>query len=121
MGDFNAPAEIRGEGYDYVEDTGWYDTFPRAQEKVGNYTFSGLIDGWEGEEGQPRPEGLRIDYVWCSVPVEVTSARVVFDGGVYPVVSDHYGVLVEIPPRPMGGERMITWDDLKPDTIFEPV
>ena len=119
MGDFNAPAEIRGEGYDYIENTGWYDTYPRAGERRGEITIPGGIDGWQG--GRKLRTGARIDHVWCSMPVAVTSSRTVFDGSAQPTVSDHYGVLVEIPPRPVEENAPVTWDDLKPDTIFETV
>jgi len=119
MGDFNAPAEIRSEGYDHVADAGWYDTYVRAGERRGQITIPGGIDGWQGISKVRH--GARIDQVWCSMPVTVNASTTVFDGENQPKVSDHYGVLVDIPPRPVEVDAPVTWDDLMPDMIFEAV
>ena len=119
MGDFNAPAERRGEGYDYIEDTGWYDTYVRAEKREGQFTVPGEIDGWRGEVAVKARRGMRIDQVWCSMPLGIASSRVIFDGGEYPTVSDHYGVLVETLPRCVETEEHLTWDDLIPDIGFD--
>lgn len=99
MGDFNAPAEVRGESYDRIADAGWYDTFLHARERDSGVTVPGAIDGWH----EP-PEGLatgpmRLDLIWCSTPVGIAVSRVIFNGENQPVVSDHFGVMVEtLPP-----------------------
>lgn len=90
LGDFNAPAEKRGEGYDLMASDGWYDAFHLAYRRVGAATIPGAVDGW-----RDVPEaGWRIDQVWCSRAVGIAECRVIFDGRDYPVVSDHAGVLV---------------------------
>lgn len=89
-GDFNNPASVRAEGYDYMRGLGWNDTYAHAEHRYGENTIVEPIAGWEGTTG-PR----RIDLVMSNVPLQVTSHEVIFDGSHYPVVSDHYGLLVE--------------------------
>lgn len=93
MGDFNAPAHVRGEGYDAIVRAGWYDTFDLAKRRDGGVTVSGPIDGWREESDAPT--GMRIDMIWRSQPEEIESSRVVFSGQTQPIVSDHYGVLIQ--------------------------
>lgn len=99
MGDFNSPAGKQAEGYDYVCRSGWLDTWQIAEKKDAGITVGGVIDGWRDKEnvtsGQSKP-GMRIDYIFCNRKVPVKSSQVVFNGVNYDVVSDHYGVLVEI-------------------------
>lgn len=90
LGDFNAPAEKRGEGYDLMAAGGWHDAFHLAQRRVGAATIADAVDGWSGVPAT----GWRIDQVWCSRAEQIAECRVVFDGREYPVVSDHAGVLV---------------------------
>lgn len=96
MGDFNCPADIRNEGYDYVENSGWFDTYKLAKKKDAGTTARRKIDGWSDRTGNAMraDEGLRIDYIWCSHMVDVEESRVVANGKCYPVMSDHYGVEV---------------------------
>lgn len=42
--------------------------------------------------------GMRIDYIWTSRKVPVRSSRVIFNGSYEPIVSDHYGIIVEYEP-----------------------
>lgn len=93
-GDFNSPAEVRGEGYDRIRADGWHDAWLSARETRGEKTVEGVIDGWRS--GSESPGGMRIDHIWCSRPVSPRSAKVVFDGVHEPQVSDHYGILLEI-------------------------
>ena len=99
MGDFNSPADKKQEGYDYVCRSGWLDTWQTAEKKDAGITVGGVIDGWRDKENktaeQEKP-GMRIDYIFCNREVPVKSSYVVFNGDNYDVVSDHYGVLVEI-------------------------
>ena len=93
MGDFNAPAEVRGEGYDLIAASGWHDCWQLAGNPARGATIPGRIDGWHG---QTIPaEGLRIDHIWRKPSCAIRSASVVFDGQRQPAVSDHYGVLAE--------------------------
>ena len=95
LGDFNSPAEVRGQGYDCVRGDGWQDTFGLAQQKDSGITVEGIIDGWRDAFAQP-PEGMRIDQIWCSEALPVQDSRVVLNGHSGPVVSDHFGVMITI-------------------------
>ena len=94
MGDFNCPAQIRGEGYDHVKASGWYDTWEMAEKKDAGITVGKVIDGWR-DRMETDADGMRIDYIWCNKEVHVKTSSVVFNGINYPVVSDHYGVEIE--------------------------
>lgn len=97
MGDFNAPAEIRGQSYDWMAESGWRDTYHLAEEKDGGFTASGAIDGWRERISAPdKADGMRIDHIWCSQSVPVKYSRVVFNGKNEPVVSDHFGLMIEL-------------------------
>ncbi len=93
MGDFNSPAHVTGQGYTMMERSGWYDSFTLAQCKDDGVTVEGAIDGWR--EQSCGTCGMRIDQIWCNKEVPVYSSRVVLRGEEEPVVSDHYGLLVE--------------------------
>ncbi len=91
LGDFNNPAHRRGEGYDLVSATGFFDSFALAKERCGDATVVGKIDGWQHDgENSLR----RIDQIFWSDPVSVSSYRTVFDGTDYGVISDHFGILI---------------------------
>ena len=94
MGDFNNPAELRGEGYDLVASCGFWDTYALADVRWGSATAEGGIDGWHGRLAPD--EGVRIDQIWCNRPISVAESRTVFDGERYERVSDHFGVLVTV-------------------------
>ena len=94
-GDFNSPSDVLGEGYSYVKDSGWQDTYELAKEKDSGITVSGVIDGWRNQNRKEIDEGMRIDYIWCSKKRAVRQSRVVFNGKHYPIVSDHYCVMIE--------------------------
>lgn len=93
MGDFNSPAQVREEGYDLIEGSGWYDSFSLAKNKDSGITVKKVIDGWE--EKLSAADGMRIDQIWCSKKMTVKSSRVIFNGENYPVVSDHCGVIID--------------------------
>lgn len=92
MGDFNSPAHIRGQGRDYILDSGWLDSYQLAEVKDEGITAGHAIDGWKERGELP---GMRIDYIWTSRPVPVRSSRTAFNGALYPVVSDHFGIIAE--------------------------
>lgn len=98
MGDFNSPAKIRNQGYDYVKKSGWNDTWEMAEFKDSGLTVGHVIDGWHDRinDESDKALGMRLDYVWCNKEIKVLSNRVIFNGNNYNVVSDHYGVIVEI-------------------------
>lgn len=91
MGDFNAPAQVRGEGYDSIRADGWVDVWAAANGIDGGHTAKTDIDGWN-----QGAEGVRIDHIWCSESVGVEKARLVFDGVREPEISDHCGVLASV-------------------------
>lgn len=96
LGDFNSPAEVRGEGYDCIAGLGWQDTYLLAREKDSGITVEGAIDGWRDKLDDPSSvTGMRIDHIWCSRPVSVLRSTVRFNGKKDLQVSDHYGVLIE--------------------------
>jgi len=99
MGDFNSPAQVRNQGYDALTASGWLDSYLIARQRTGENTVPGVIDGWESmiPEGE-RDRGMRIDYIWCSRKLPVLESRVMFDGGAEPVISDHFGLMIETTP-----------------------
>ena len=55
------------------------------------------IDGWrDGEGGGAVKDAKRLDYIFCNTQKKVKSSKVVCNGKNYPVVSDHYGVMIEV-------------------------
>lgn len=91
LGDFNNNANIRNEGYDYMIQDGLWDTYDLAEEKDNGSTVQGEISGWQGNKLD-----LRIDLVLATKEVKVKSSKVIFNGDNKEMVSDHYGVEVEI-------------------------
>lgn len=96
MGDFNSPAEVRSQGYDCIRSSGWQDTYLLAEEKDGGITVEGVIDGWREYLTNPSEvTGMRIDHIWCSKEAPIRRSTVIFNGTNGPVVSDHFGVIIE--------------------------
>lgn len=96
LGDFNGPAEVRGESYDCITRAGWRDTYLLAKERDSGVTVAGVIDGWRDKIEDPQClEGMRIDQIWCSQSEPVLRSNVIFNGANGPVVSDHFGVMIE--------------------------
>ena len=93
LGDFNNPAHLRGEGYDLISASGWRDTFAEAAVRDDGVTVARAIDGWS--ERAHASDGLRIDQIWCNHPRSIRSSQVIFNGKNAPVVSDHFGVMIE--------------------------
>ncbi|MGN0335547.1 MAG: endonuclease/exonuclease/phosphatase family protein [Lachnospiraceae bacterium] len=94
LGDFNSPAEIKGEGYEYLCKSGWKDSWQLAEEKDAGITVGKVIDGWRDRLSQ-ETAGMRIDYIWCNQEASVMTSKIICNGINGPVVSDHYGVLIE--------------------------
>lgn len=93
LGDFNNPAQLRKEGYDMIKNAGWYDTYLLAKEKDDGITVGKVIDGWRDKLSSTN--GMRIDQIWCNKEVEIASSKVIFNGKNQPVVSDHYGIVID--------------------------
>lgn len=96
LGDFNAPCNLRGESYDYVKNTGWLDTWELAENKDEGITVGKVIDGWRHKLEDASAYGMRLDYIWCNKNINVKLSKVICNGDNYDVVSDHYGVMIEI-------------------------
>ena len=96
MGDLNNPAEIRGEGYDRISESGYFDLYRLADVRRGApSTVEGKIDGWR--DGG-LSEGGRIDFIFSGFYPEADKISYfrVLDGERGQVVSDHFGVCVHI-------------------------
>lgn len=93
MGDFNNPAGVQNEGYDMIKESDWYDSYVIAEKKDNGITVGEVIDGWKDK--LDFTDGMRIDQIWCREKVRVISSEVIFNGMNYPVISDHYGVIIE--------------------------
>jgi maltose 6'-phosphate phosphatase len=91
LGDLNNPAGTAG--YQLVGNSHLplQDAFVVAEEMVGEATVEKKIDGWEKNE-----ESLRIDYVFVPENWQVRKYEVVFDGRKTPMVSDHFGLLIQV-------------------------
>lgn len=96
LGDFNSPAEVRNEGYDLVKESSFFDTYLLAQEKDNGITVEGVIDGWRDKlENSDAFTGMRIDHIWCTPKPSVRSSLIIFNGQKEPIISDHFGVMIE--------------------------
>ncbi|EAR53417.1 Exodeoxyribonuclease III [Photobacterium sp. SKA34] len=91
LGDFNTPSHLVDEGYSYLIQQGFIDTYTSAQMKDDGNTVVKCIDGWQNNH-----EALRIDYVFSNQDVSVSSHKVIFNGDYYPIVSDHFGLIVSL-------------------------
>ncbi|MBQ2879286.1 MAG: endonuclease/exonuclease/phosphatase family protein [Anaerotignum sp.] len=96
MGDFNAPDIFLNQNYTMICADGWKDMHLLAEQKGKDFTVFGRIDGWKDRLPDGKVNGMRLDYIFCSEEQEVLSSRIMFDGEKEPVVSDHFGVLIEI-------------------------
>ena len=96
LGDFNSPAEVKSEGYDLVKASGFYDTYTLADTKDDGITVEGVIDGWRDKILDPNTiKGMRIDHIFTNQKLPVRSSLVIFNGQETPVISDHFGVMIE--------------------------
>ena len=90
MGDFNCNAH--GEGYDTVINSGWHDSYYAADEHDDGITVKGNIDGWR----DCKNGDMRIDYIFSNSKQNVKSSHVIFNGKNENIVSDHFGIMVEV-------------------------
>jgi maltose 6'-phosphate phosphatase len=91
MGDFNSSAYVRKEGYDFLIGNGLYDTYELASMKDSGVTVKGKIAGWDDNK-----HDMRIDLILSAHPIQPKYSRVIFNGTYKPIISDHYGVEIEI-------------------------
>ncbi len=90
MGDFNSSADRKEEGYELVSNSGWFDTYVLAQTKDSGFTVEKAIDGWKDN----KVNKMRIDYIWCNAPQEISKSQIIFNGKNYAFISDHCGVII---------------------------
>ena len=90
MGDFNSPSDEKNTGYDKVLSSGWYDTYTLAEHKDDGFTVTSKIDGWKNSKEK------RIDYIFTNKKIPIKSSKVIFDGKNEKIISDHFGVVIEI-------------------------
>ncbi|HEM5160622.1 TPA: endonuclease/exonuclease/phosphatase family protein [Streptococcus suis] len=91
MGDFNTDALSNPKAYQAIRDLGLYDSYDLAEEKDRGITVEKAIDGWAGHSQEKR-----LDYIFLNQKKEVLSSLVIFNGENHPIISDHFGVEVEI-------------------------
>jgi len=92
MGDFNNPAHVKKEGYELVLKSGFYDTYHLTGQKDEGITVVKAIDGWRDKGAVNK---MRIDFIFKNTDTEVRSSQVIFNGINGPVISDHFGIVIE--------------------------
>ena len=91
MGDFNNPVGQQGYQTILASPLKLQDSHTAAKEAIGEATVEGTIAGWDDNK-----HALKIDYVFTSQGMDVERSAVVFDGKETPVVSDHFGLEVQV-------------------------
>ena len=91
MGDFNTDAIGDLQSYQQIQSLGLLDTFELAEQKDRGVTVEKAIDGWQGHSQEKR-----LDYIFLNQAQRVLSSQVIFNNKNKPIVSDHFGVEVEL-------------------------
>ena len=92
MGDFNNNAFVRNEGYDYLVKKNLIDLYLQGDIRDEySETVKGKIDGWEENR-----EKLRLDLILSNKLLKVKYASVIFNDQNKEIISDHYGVELDI-------------------------
>ncbi|MDO4814959.1 MAG: endonuclease/exonuclease/phosphatase family protein [Gemella sp.] len=91
LGDFNTDAISRKEDYQAILDLGLIDTYVLAKDKDSGITVEKSIDGWRNHS-----EEKRLDYIFLNKKKEVVSSKVIFNGKNKDIISDHFGLEVEL-------------------------
>nr|WP_239585226.1 endonuclease/exonuclease/phosphatase family protein [Amphibacillus cookii] len=91
LGDFNSEASKTNQGYSMIKKQGWFDTFLLANKKDQGITVPGAIAGWSQNHTDKR-----IDYIFTNQKLDVSQSQTIFNGINKPIISDHFGVVVEI-------------------------
>ncbi|MGT2744917.1 endonuclease/exonuclease/phosphatase family protein [Streptococcus phocae subsp. phocae] len=91
MGDFNIPSGQAG--YQMILDSplALQDSHQVAGDVFGDHSILADIDGWESNK-----EALKVDHVFTSKDFTITASKITFEGGEAPVISDHYGLEVDL-------------------------
>lgn len=92
MGDFNVSAN-RSELAQNPLFSDYPDAYRLAEVRDGEATVLSDADGWRGRS---EPNGrLRIDQIRCRPARKIARYRRVLDGRQEPMISDHFGILIE--------------------------
>ncbi|OOF88703.1 endonuclease [Rodentibacter ratti] len=91
MGDFNTDAISNPQAYQQIKSLGLLDSYELAEQKDSGITVEKAIDGWRGHS-----EEKRLDYIFLNQAKRVLSSQVIFNGKNKPVVSDHFGLEVDV-------------------------
>lgn len=91
LGDFNNPTDLEGYQLMMASDLNLQDSHKVAQHVYGDHSIVADIDGWENNQ-----ESYKVDHALLSPQVHVRSSQIVFDGGASPVISDHYGLEIDV-------------------------
>lgn len=91
MGDFNTDAISNPQAYQQIKSLGLLDSYELADLKDSGITVEKAIDGWHGHS-----EEKRLDYIFLNQAKRVLSSQVIFNGKNKPVVSDHFGLEVDV-------------------------
>lgn len=91
MGDFNNPTDL--EGYQLILSSSLklQDSHKIAEQIYGNHTIQADIDGWEGNQ-----QNFKVDHAFLSPDFQVIKSQIIFDGDNQPIISDHFGLEIEI-------------------------
>lgn len=91
MGDFNNPTGNQGYQRVLNANLNLVDSHSIAESVRGDHTIEAAIDGWEGNQA-----ALKVDHIFVDKSCHVNASRVVFDGEDGPVLSDHFGLEVDL-------------------------
>ncbi|MDG2959678.1 endonuclease/exonuclease/phosphatase family protein [Bisgaard Taxon 10/6] len=91
MGDFNTDAITNPDAYGKIKALGLLDSYELAEQKDAGITVEKAIDGWRGHS-----EEKRLDYIFLNQTKRVLSSQVIFNGKNKPVISDHFGLEVDL-------------------------
>ncbi|RLK62738.1 exodeoxyribonuclease III [Atopobacter sp. AH10] len=91
MGDFNNPTDQ--EGYQMILESPLklQDSHKVARQVYGDHSIKADIDGWENNQ-----KAYKVDHLFSSKDFSINSSKITFDGSLAPVVSDHYGLSVDL-------------------------
>lgn len=91
MGDFNTDAITNPQAYQQIKALGLLDSYEIAEQKDSGITVAKAIDGWHSHS-----EEKRLDYIFLNQAKRVLSSQVIFNGKNKPVISDHFGLEVDV-------------------------
>lgn len=91
MGDFNTDAIAAPQSYQNIKALGLFDSYEMAEQKDKGITVEKNIDGWRNHS-----EEKRLDYIFLNQTKRVLSSQVIFNGQNKSVISDHFGLEVEL-------------------------